>query len=90
MNESALLRCEVSRGMFEDEVAICVTTMEGDVLSFFMPADFVKTFAERPEEKAIPVQVLERNGEWGFVALPRRSFEGPNAATVPARALRFA
>lgn len=77
--------------MFEDEVAVCITTLEGSILSFFMPAEFIENFsAARPEEKAIPVEVVDRNGEYGVVTLPRRSFEGSNVAKVPTGALRFA
>jgi hypothetical protein len=36
---NAWLQCEVKPGMFENEVAICVRTTEGLVLSFFMNAD---------------------------------------------------
>jgi hypothetical protein len=76
--------------MFEDEVAICVTTAEGNVLSFFIPTDFVKSFGGKPEEKAIAVDVVDRNSQFGVVALPRRTFEGSTVARVPAHALRFA
>jgi len=73
--------------MFESEVAICITTADGAILSFFMPADLVKSFAR---QKAIPVEVVDRNGDVDVVALPRRSFEGTNVARVPSRALVFA
>jgi len=73
--------------MFEDEVAVCITTLEGSILSFFMPADFVTSFSD---EQAISVEVVDRNGEYGLVTLPRRSFEGSNVAKVPTGALRFA
>lgn len=88
MQASAWLQCEVKPGMFENEVAICVETTEGLVLSFFMNADAVKTFP--PNKKAIPVGVVARNNDYGVVALPSRSFEGPNVARVPSDALRFA
>jgi hypothetical protein len=90
VSHQAWLQCEVKPGMFEDEVAICITTTDGNVLSFFIPSDFVRSFGGRPEEKAIPVDVVDRNSQVGVVSLPRRSFEGSTVATVPAHALRFA
>jgi len=75
--------------MFENEVAICIKTADGTVVSFFVPADYVKSFSG-PDDKAIPVEVVDRNADFGVVTLPRRTFEGSNVATVPARALRFA
>jgi hypothetical protein len=85
---NAWLQCEVKPGMFENEVAICVRTTEGLVLSFFMNADAVKTFPQN--KKAIPVEVVARNNDYGVVTLPSRSFEGPNVARVPSDALQFA
>jgi len=73
--------------MFENEVAICITTADGSVISFFIPTDFVKSFSG---EDTIRVEVVDRNADFGVVTLPRRTFEGSNVATVPARALRFA
>ena len=73
--------------MFENEVAIGITTADGTVISFFIPADFVKSFSG---EDMIRVEVVDRNADFGVVTLPRRTFEGSNVATVPARALRFA
>lgn len=86
---NAWLRCEVRPGMFDDEVAICVTTADGSVVSFFIPADVVTSFSGT-HEKAIPVEVVDRDAEFGVVTLPRRSFEGSNVARVPTGALRFA
>jgi hypothetical protein len=76
--------------MFENELAICITTAEGTVLSFFIPAEYVKSFSGASDEKAIAVEVVDRNADFGVVTLPARSFEGSNVARVPARALRFA
>jgi hypothetical protein len=74
--------------MFENEVAIGITTADGSVISFFIPTDFVKSFPG--SENAIPVEVVEQDSDFGLVALPRRTFEGPSVARVPAQALRFA
>ena len=82
MNQ-AWLRCEVYPGMFPDEVAIGVTTDEGTMVSFFLPNDLVK-------DHEISVGVIARNGEYGVVSLPKRTFEGSNVARVPIAALRFA
>ena len=82
MNQ-AWLRCEVYPGMFPDEVAIGVTTDEGTMVSFFLPNDLVK-------DHEISVGVIARNGEYGVVSLPQRTFEGSNVARVPIAALRFA
>jgi hypothetical protein len=87
LKNNAWLRCEVRPGMFENEVAICITTVDGTVISFFIPVDFVKSFSG---ENAIRVGVVDRTDDFGVVTLPRRTFEGSNVATVPARALRFA
>jgi len=69
--------------MFPDEVAIGVTTDEGMIVSFFLPNDLVK-------DHEISVGVIARNGEFGVVSLPQRTFEGSNVARVPIAALRFA
>ena len=87
---TALLRCDISPGMFDNEVAVCIKTADGQVVSFFAPAEYVRTPSGAPDEKAIAVEVVDRNGEFAVVALPRRTFEGSNAARVPARALRSA
>jgi hypothetical protein len=78
----AWLRCEVYPGMFSDESAIGVITDEG-LVSFFLPTDLV-------HDHEIAVEVLARNGEFGVVSLPQRTFEGSNVARVPIDAIRFA
>jgi hypothetical protein len=75
--------------MFDNEVAICIKTAEGSLLSFFMPKDVVVSFSSSGDS-AIPVEVVDREGDCDLVALPRRTFEGTNVARVPSRALRFA
>ena len=83
MTSKAWLRCEVTRGMFEDERAVGIKTADGSVVSFFLPTDHV-------ENDEISVEIVARNGEFGVVALPQRTFEGSNVARVPMNALRFA
>jgi|GEM_PF-4611089 len=75
--------------MFPNEVAISITTTEGSILSFFIPVELVRSVTGS-DDKAIAVEIVDRNQEFGVVALPRRSFEGPNVARVPAGALCFA
>jgi hypothetical protein len=79
----AFLRCDVSPGMFSNERAIGVTTADGDIVSFFLQDDLV-------DDEEIAVEVVARNGEYGVVTLPRRTFEGSNVARVPMGSLRFA
>ncbi|MEA2327023.1 MAG: hypothetical protein QOE68_1982 [Thermoanaerobaculia bacterium] len=79
----AWLRCEVHPGIFSDEVAVGVMTAEGTLVSFFLQDDLVKNHE-------IAVGVVARNGEYGVVMLPQRTFEGSNVARVPMGSLRFA
>jgi len=80
----AWLRCEVTPGMFKNELAVGITTAEGRIVSFFLPNDFVK------DENQIAVEIVARNGEYCVVALPQRTFEGSSVARVPLNALQFA
>jgi hypothetical protein len=81
--DKAWLRCEVHPGMFSDEVAIGVMTADGTLVSFFLSNHLVR-------DDEIAVGVVARNGEYGVVMLPERTFEGSNAARVPMGSLRFA
>jgi hypothetical protein len=83
MSKKVWLHCEVSRGVFSDERAIGIATADGDVVSFFLPSDFVSN-------DEISVDIVARNGDYAVVALPRRTFEGSNVERVPMSALRFA
>jgi hypothetical protein len=69
--------------MFSNERAIGVTTDDGSVVSFFIESDLVR-------DQEIAVEVVARNGKYGVVALPQRTFEGSNVARVPMSAIRFA
>ena len=82
MSSKAFLRCEITAGLFANERAVCVRTAEG-IVSFFLPLAFV-------HGDEIAVEIVARNGEYGVVALPQRTFEGSNVARVPMNALRFA
>ena len=85
------LTCTVSRGMFSEEVAVVVTTREGQV-SFFLPRDSV----DAPEHPAGAVQgrirvvLLREEGTDGVVSLPAQPFEGSQVARVPREALTAA
>jgi hypothetical protein len=83
LSVKAWLRCDVAPGLFRNERAVGITTFEGDVVSFFVPEDFVK-------DDVIPVEIVAKNGEYCVVTLPQRSFEGSNVARVPMDALQFA
>jgi hypothetical protein len=72
--------------MSANEVAVTIRTAEGEIVSFFMPADLVR----QSPQPAIPVEVIDRSGEYGVVALPRRTIEGSNAVKVLTGALSFA
>lgn len=87
---TAWLRCAVKPSTLGGEVAVIVTTVDGSLVSFFVPADLVKRASSRNEEGEIRVQVVERDSDTGVVFLPRRTFEGTNVAKVWSRALSFA
>jgi hypothetical protein len=76
----AWLQCDIAPGMFRDESAVGITTAEGNVVSFFLPTDLV-------EDYAITVEIVARSADYCVIALPRRTFEGSNAARVPIGAL---
>ena len=67
---------------------------EGDrfVIEFDLPGvnkDSIDLDVER-NVLTVHAERVARNGDWGVVALPRRTFEGSNAARVSTLALRFA
>lgn len=88
MQERVWLRCEIFPGMFSTELAIQITTTDGYLLSFFLPRDSVREVDSTIGE--IEVELIERGSDFGFVLLPRRTFEGPNAAKVPEQMLTVA
>ncbi|HEV7488665.1 MAG TPA: hypothetical protein VGQ65_23575 [Thermoanaerobaculia bacterium] len=67
--------------MFSTELAVQITTVDGDVLSFFLPKDSVRELDTN--SGLIEVELIDRGPDFGFVLLPQRTFEGPNAAKVP-------
>jgi len=81
MPKRVWLRCEIFPGMFSTELAVQITTVDGHVLSFFLPKDSVRQL--EGNSGLIEVELIDRGADFGFVLLPQRTFEGPNAARVP-------
>jgi hypothetical protein len=81
MQKRVWLRCEIFPGMFSTELAVQITTVDGDVLSFFLPKDSVRELDAN--SGLIEVELIDSGADVGFVILPQRPFEGPNAAKVP-------
>lgn len=88
MTERVWLSCEIYPGMFSTEFAVQITTVDGEVLSFFLPKESVREVGA--ELGQIQVDLIDRGSDFGFVLLPRRAFEGPNAAKVPPAVLSAA
>ena len=88
MQKRVWLRCEIFPGMFSTELAIQITTTDGHLLSFFLPKDSVRELDSEIGE--IEVELIDKGPDYGFVLLPRRTFEGPNAAKVPEAVLSAA
>jgi hypothetical protein len=88
MQKRVWLRCEIFPGMFSTELAVQITTVDGDILSFFLPKDSVREVDANIG--LIEVDLIDRGADFGFVLLPQRTFEGPNAAKVPDQMLTAA
>ena len=88
MSKRVWLRCEIFPGMFSTELAVQITTTDGHLLSFFLPKDSVRELDSTSGE--IEVELIEKGPDFGFVLLPQRTFEGPNAAKVPEQMLTAA
>ncbi len=82
----ALLRCQVSRGMFSGEVAVRGKTAYGAEFSLFVPDDFVEADLSATVTEAvngwIRVEVLQREGALMLVRLPYQTFENGQTVTV--------
>jgi hypothetical protein len=81
MQNRVWLRCEIFPGMFSTEFAVQIKPINGELLSFFLPKDSVRELGS--DFGQIEVDLIDRGEGFGFVLLPIRSFEGPNAAKVP-------
>jgi hypothetical protein len=88
MSERVWLRCEIFPGMFTTEFAVQIRTTDDQLLSFFLPKDAVRELDA--ERGLIEVELIDRGADYGFVLLPQRTFEGPNAAKVPEQMLTAA
>jgi hypothetical protein len=82
----ALLRCQISPGMFSGEVAVCGRTADGAEFSLFVPEEFVEFEAQgtttEPVEGRVCVEVLAREGRLLLVRLPGQTFENGQTVTV--------
>jgi len=82
----ALLRCQVTPGMFSGEVAVRGETVDGTEFSLFVPDDFVEfeapVAANRPVDGWLCVEVLAREGALLLVRLPGQTFENGQTVTV--------
>lgn len=94
MARQGWLHCRVLRGMFSDEYAVIVKTLEGQLLSFFIPKEFVqiaRSLSETEEiEGKVRVDVLDEDGNTRIIGLPREPFEGSRFARVAKEVLALA
>lgn len=61
---SQWLKCQVSKGMFSDELTVTVSTRSGEKVAVFVPKDAAEENSGR-----VRVRVAQRNGH-SFVLLP--------------------
>ena len=82
------LRCDVARGMFDNERVIKVTLPGGKHITAFADEHDVIVNGELPEEGSVPgrvlVWVIAREGDGYWVDLPQGGFEGGPRIRVPA------
>jgi hypothetical protein len=80
----ALLRCQISPGLFSGEVAVRCKAADGGEFSLFVPDDFVEHEAmdASPIEGWLCVEVLAREGALILVRLPGQTFENGQTVTV--------
>jgi hypothetical protein len=83
------LACKALKGMFPGEVAISFSTAEGQSLSLFvqegavrMRTGSIKDLNGVALEAFIEVALLEKDENFGLVALPATPIEGPAVAKV--------
>ncbi len=84
----ALLRCQISRGMFSGEVAVRGKTADGTEFSLLVPEDFAEADLSaaggEPVGGSLRVEVLAREGALMLVRLPGQRFENGQTVTVRA------
>ena len=82
----ALLRCQVSLGMFSGEFAVRGKAANGVEFSLFVAEDFVEPGMPVTEGKSVDgwlrVEVLAREGALMLVRLPAETFENGRTVTV--------
>ena len=82
----AFLRCQLSPGMFREEVAVCGKTAEGAEFSLFVPEEFTEcdgTVADSgPVDGWVRVEILAQDGRLMLVRLPGQTFENGQTVTV--------
>ena len=82
------LRCEVSRGQFNNEVAVSGQTYDGRGFSLFISGEFVEVEhegsigADEPVNGYVRVDQLDRKGSLVLVKLPGQTFENGRTITV--------
>lgn len=94
MARDVWLVCSVHLGMFSDEYAVLVRTIEGQWLSFFIPREFVE-ISHRPTgneevEGKVKVEVFGGDEHSRIIGLPSQPFEGPRFARVSKEVLALA
>jgi hypothetical protein len=89
----ALLRCQVSPGMFSGEVAVRGKTADGTEFSLFVPDEFIEhgvmAIANGPVDGWLCVEVLAREGALLLVRLPGQTFENGQTVTVRDSEIEF-
>ncbi len=82
----AMLRCQVSPGMFSGEVAVRGQAADGTEFSLFVSDDFVEYDQTIPADGSVKgwlcVDVLAREGALLLVRLPGQTFENGQTVTV--------
>ncbi len=76
-----LLKCDISKGMFRDEVAIKSKTADGRIFSFFINSDYVINSGSK-DEKLLEVDLYNINGSSYDILLPTEPFETERIVTV--------
>ena len=82
----ALLRCQVSPGMFSGEVAVRSRAADGTEFSLFVSDDFGECDRAIPADGSVDgwlcVEVLASEGPLVLVRLPDQTFENGQTLTV--------
>ena len=81
------LNCDISRGMFPNEKAVCIETNERKV-SFFLPTKQVRSENSNNGQGEIRVEIIDLYEQSALVFLPRPPFEGNRVIEVSREHLR--